>query len=226
MRARAGTDTTNKRVVSDWTTLGGLSGPAFTYDAPDTSGPAGRCARATTCCRQRKAGAGRDAAVHLGSRARRLRLLRGGGERPELHLDRRCRADQDPGLRARGCAPIRTRPRPTTGRSSRSTIQAATRSSRPLRTTARRPSRSARRRPRSWARPPARTRSISPPSAGAEPSRGSDRRRGGPRVPAPGGGRSELRKPDRRRAHDLDRLHELVHLSGGHRALLARAGER
>jgi hypothetical protein len=38
VRARAGTDTTSKRVVSDWTTLGGASGPAFTYDAPTVTG--------------------------------------------------------------------------------------------------------------------------------------------------------------------------------------------
>jgi hypothetical protein len=41
VRARAGTDTTNKRVVGDWTTLGDFSGPAFVYEAPDTSGPSG-----------------------------------------------------------------------------------------------------------------------------------------------------------------------------------------
>jgi hypothetical protein len=34
VRARAGTDTTGKRVVSDWTTLGGFGGPAFTYSEP------------------------------------------------------------------------------------------------------------------------------------------------------------------------------------------------
>jgi hypothetical protein len=40
VRARAGTDTTGKRVVSDWTQLGGLLDPAFTYTAPPASGPA------------------------------------------------------------------------------------------------------------------------------------------------------------------------------------------
>jgi hypothetical protein len=37
VRARSGTDTTGKRVVSDWTTLGGAS-PAFVYQAPGSSG--------------------------------------------------------------------------------------------------------------------------------------------------------------------------------------------
>jgi len=39
VRARAGTDTAGKRVVSDWTTLGGFGIPGFTYAAPDMSGP-------------------------------------------------------------------------------------------------------------------------------------------------------------------------------------------
>jgi hypothetical protein len=39
VRARAGTDTTGKRVVSDWTTLGDFVDPAFTYSEPDMSGP-------------------------------------------------------------------------------------------------------------------------------------------------------------------------------------------
>jgi len=43
VRARAGTDTTGKRVVSDWTTLGGFGGvPGFEYAAPVVSGPSAR----------------------------------------------------------------------------------------------------------------------------------------------------------------------------------------
>ena len=38
VRARAGTDTAGKRVVSDWTALGGLSLPGFTYDDPGAAG--------------------------------------------------------------------------------------------------------------------------------------------------------------------------------------------
>lgn len=34
VRARAGTDTAGKRVVSDWTTLGGLGVPGFKYESP------------------------------------------------------------------------------------------------------------------------------------------------------------------------------------------------
>ena len=40
VRARGGTDTTNKRVVSDWTTLGDESGPAFVYQQASTPGSA------------------------------------------------------------------------------------------------------------------------------------------------------------------------------------------
>ena len=40
VRARAGADTAGKRVVSDWTQLGGVLTPAFTYAAPPASGPA------------------------------------------------------------------------------------------------------------------------------------------------------------------------------------------
>jgi hypothetical protein len=40
VRARAGADTTNKRVVSDWTTLGDESGPAFVYNEPTVPGSA------------------------------------------------------------------------------------------------------------------------------------------------------------------------------------------
>jgi hypothetical protein len=39
VRARAGTDTAGKRVVSDWTTLGGLGVPGFTYFDPGATGP-------------------------------------------------------------------------------------------------------------------------------------------------------------------------------------------
>jgi len=41
VRARTGTDTGGDRVVSDWTQLGGLGGPAFTYvsPGPPTTGP-------------------------------------------------------------------------------------------------------------------------------------------------------------------------------------------
>jgi hypothetical protein len=39
VRARSGTDTAGKRVVSDWTTLGGLGAPAFTYADPNAAGP-------------------------------------------------------------------------------------------------------------------------------------------------------------------------------------------
>jgi len=37
VRARAGTDTTGKRVLSDWTELGGLGLPGFTYGAPSSA---------------------------------------------------------------------------------------------------------------------------------------------------------------------------------------------
>jgi hypothetical protein len=40
VRARAGADTTGKRVVSDWTTLGDESGPAFVYQDPSVGGSA------------------------------------------------------------------------------------------------------------------------------------------------------------------------------------------
>ena len=41
VRARAGTDTAGKRVVSDWTTLGGFGVPAFEYSAPSIAGSGG-----------------------------------------------------------------------------------------------------------------------------------------------------------------------------------------
>ena len=37
VRARAGTDTAGKRVVSDWTTLGGLGVPGFSYASPSSA---------------------------------------------------------------------------------------------------------------------------------------------------------------------------------------------
>ena len=37
VRARSGTDTANKRVLSDWTALGGMGVPGFTYGAPSTA---------------------------------------------------------------------------------------------------------------------------------------------------------------------------------------------
>jgi hypothetical protein len=47
VRARAGTDTTGKRVVSDWTTLGGFGGvPGFQYVAHPVSGTSARPAAA------------------------------------------------------------------------------------------------------------------------------------------------------------------------------------